>query len=54
MTSNNPPREPSADLRQMASMLHQTFAALMQEGFTEAQALQVIGQILAAHSRGGA
>jgi hypothetical protein len=44
-----PPREPSADLRQLASMLFQTYTALTNEGFTEQQALVVIGQILAAN-----
>lgn len=48
----NPPREPSADLRQLASVLHQTFTALVAEGFTEAQALVIVGQILAANSGG--
>jgi hypothetical protein len=40
--------EPSADLRTAANMLRQTFIALTMEGFTEAQALMVIGHILAA------
>jgi len=49
----NTPREPSSDLRQLASILHQTFVALVQEGFTEQQALVVIGQILSANASGG-
>jgi hypothetical protein len=49
----NGPREPSSDLRQLASTLHQTFIALTNEGFTEQQALVIIGQILAAASLGG-
>jgi hypothetical protein len=47
----NTPREPSADLRRMASLLHQTYIALVAEGFTEAQALQVIAAMLAANGR---
>lgn len=45
------PREPSADLRQVASHLHQMFVALVNEGFTENQALQMIASILAAQGR---
>lgn len=45
----NAPREPSSDLRQLASMLHQTFVALRAEGFTEDQALQIIAAMLAAN-----
>jgi hypothetical protein len=48
----NGPVEPAADMRQMASMLHQMFVALTSEGFTEQQALVVIGQMLNA-SQGG-
>ena len=44
----NDPTEPAADLRQMASMLWQTFIALQQEGFNEHQALVILGQVLAA------
>lgn len=46
---SNGPIEPSADLRQLASFLRQTFLALVQEEFTEQQALVIIGQILAAN-----
>jgi hypothetical protein len=49
----NAPREPSADLRNLASMLYQTFIALTNEGFTEQQALVIIGQLLYANSGGG-
>lgn len=50
----NAPQEPSADLRTTANMLRQTFVALTNEGFTERQALVIIGQILAAYApRGG-
>src|SRR5215217_5920186 len=48
MIMPNDPTEPAADLRQMASMLWQTFIALQQEGFNEHQALVILGQVLAA------
>jgi len=43
----NGPIEPAANLRQIAATLHQTFLAFVQEGFTEHQALVVLGQLLA-------
>jgi hypothetical protein len=46
------PREPAANLRQLASVLHQTYTALVAEGFTEQQALTIIGMILAAQTGG--
>ena len=46
----NGPIEPSADLRQLASALRQTYLALTQEGFTEQEALTIIGQILVANA----
>ena len=39
--------EPPADLREMASMLWNMYAALVKEGFSEAQALKIIGEIIA-------
>ncbi len=45
----NGPTEPSADLRELASILRQTFVALTMEEFTENQALVIIGQMLAAN-----
>jgi len=48
----NGPVEPSADLRQMASALRQMFIALTSEGFTEQQALAIIGQVIAANAGG--
>jgi len=42
----NGPREPSADLRQAAGALREMFIALCNEGFSEAQALAIIGNIL--------
>lgn len=44
------PIEPSAEVRQAASQLWQIFAGLKNEGFTEYQALVIIGQILAAQN----
>lgn len=40
--------EPSADLRQAASVCWQMFVALRMEGFTEQQTLVIIGQMIAA------
>lgn len=48
------PVEPSADLREAASILRQTYVALVEEGFTVDEALKIIGQILASQSSGGA
>lgn len=47
----NHPTEPAAELREAASALWQTYIALTSEGFSEQQALVIIGQILA--SQGG-
>ena len=41
--------EPSADLRQAANGVRQMFIALTMEGFTEAQALVIVGQVIAAN-----
>ena len=49
MIGSNGPVEPSAELRQMAATFRQIFVALVAEGFTEKQALVMIGQILAAN-----
>jgi len=46
------PIEPSADLRQMASATRQIYIALTNEGFTEQQALIIVGQIISASSGG--
>jgi len=40
--------EPSADMRQNAHQLREMFIALVEEGFTEAQAVGIIGKILSA------
>lgn len=50
--SGLPPCEPSADLRVFASSMRQMFVALTNEGFTEQQALTMIGQVLAASIAG--
>lgn len=41
--------EPTADQRAFARVMRQTYAALILEGFTEAQALTLIGHLLAAN-----
>lgn len=46
--------EPSADLRQIASTLMQMYVALTNEGFSERQALAIIGQCIASSTAGGA
>lgn len=45
--------EPTADQREAASLIYGVFVALVDEGFTEQQALIIVGQILAANSGGG-
>ncbi len=49
---NNGPIEPPAELRQMAKMIRQVYLSLMQEDFTEKEALTIIGHILAANQGG--
>ncbi len=46
------PIESSADLRQMASAMRQAYIALTSEGFTEQQALTIVGQIISASGGG--
>jgi hypothetical protein len=48
----NPPTEPNAELRQMASFLWQTYVALTQEGFSEEQALKIIASIVTRPNKG--
>lgn len=50
---SNGPIEPAADKRQAAHELREMFLALIQEDFSEQQALVIIGQILAAGVKGG-
>lgn len=50
----NGPTEPSADMRQTASLLWQMYVALTLEGFSEQQALTIIGYAIAASNPGGA
>lgn len=49
----NGPVEPAAEWRQYAAILHGIYLALVQEGFTEQQALTLIGQALIANALGG-
>lgn len=51
--NDRPPTEPSADHRAAASALWQMFVALTAEGFTEAQALQIVGVVVSSHFGGG-
>jgi hypothetical protein len=44
--------EPSADARTLAKTCHQIFVALTLEGFTEHQALMILGQMIAATANG--
>lgn len=46
--------EPSAELREMASVLWQTYVALVGSGFTEQQALKIISDLIGVSMRGGA
>lgn len=48
----NQPIEPSADLRTFASFIRQMHIALVCEGFTEQQALVIVGQTIAAQTGG--
>lgn len=47
------PVEPSAVIRQAAKALHEMFVALTYEGFTETQAMHIIGVTLAAQTKSG-
>lgn len=43
---SNGPTEPSAVLREAAQFYWQTFVALTNEGFSEDQALKIIGELI--------
>lgn len=47
----NSPQEPTAEIRQAASAVRQTFVALVNEGFTERQALVIVGELLRGQAR---
>lgn len=44
--------EPSADMRVLARNLRDMFQALIAEGFTERQALSIIGEVIATGAKG--
>jgi hypothetical protein len=46
-------QEPSADLRETASAMRQFYVALMNEGFTEDQAMQLVREVINANAQGG-
>lgn len=50
---SNAPFEPSADTRAVAKQLKNLFEALVAEGFTERQALTIVGQCIAAGGKQG-
>ncbi len=45
--------EPSADVRQIANTWRQVYVALAEQGFTEYQALTLIGHMIAAAGKNG-
>lgn len=49
--AQNSPREPRAELRQAAAAVHEFFIALTEQGFTEAQAMQLAVGMLASGQR---
>lgn len=46
----DPQREPTAEMRSAARSMRELFVALVREGFTEIQALQIIGAALGGRS----
>lgn len=46
------PRDPISALGEMAASIHEMFLAYVKAGFTEDQALYLVGQIIAARFRG--
>lgn len=51
---NDVQREPSGDARAFAATMRNFYLALKDEGFTEPEALVIIGQVLGAAMGGGA
>ena len=51
LTTGPAQTEPSADARSAASATWQLFTALTAEGFSERQAIAILGQMFAAQSR---
>jgi hypothetical protein len=43
-------REPTADMRAAARQLREYYVALIREGFTEMQAIRIIGMVIAGQS----
>lgn len=48
----NAPYEPTADMRQLAKMMRDMYQALLAEGFSDRQALSVLGEVVTASIRG--
>lgn len=46
MQGDGAPTEPHADIRQMAGTFWQMYVALTEQGFTEAQAIILVGNML--------
>lgn len=46
------PQDPISALAEMAASVHETFLAYIKAGFTEDQALYLVGQIISARFRG--
>lgn len=45
---SQPKMEPNADMRSIANTMRQMYVALLDEGFTEQQALVLLGQTITA------
>lgn len=50
---SNGPVEPAADLRQFAGSMRQMYIALVQEGFSQKEALTIMGHVLVASFKSG-
>lgn len=46
-------REPRAEIRQAAAGMHEVFVALIDEGFTEKQALEIVARMAAGQPKPG-